>query len=198
MTRKKLKYIQLALEASIPLMGYFFWEWNLYFILLFYFLDIFSSEAIMHFKGKQVYNYNKSEAPKAQWIKWGSISLVLMILSVLTIHFAMLQIHPNINFSKEVVSFWEYEELGVQQGYLFVPLVFLMSWQQYKMEFKMQARYRTIKMDDLWKKHVLNGTAILSGSLLGLGIAALFNVEELYYILLIVGTIVFFKLLTQR
>ena len=198
MTHKKLQYIQLALEASIPLMGYFLWEWSLYFILLFYFLDLFSSELIMHLKGRQIFNYNRIAINKKQWAQGGVLSALVLALSVITIHVTMLQIHPEMIFLNEIVDFWQYEEMGIQQGYLFVPLVLLMSWQQYKLEFIMPARYRTTTMKNLWRPHIISGITVLIGAILSLVTASLVAINELYFILIIVVVIVLFKLLYKH
>ena len=51
------KYIQLVGDAIIPILGFFFWDWNLYFILLFYFLDMLTKEVLLHLKSNKINQY---------------------------------------------------------------------------------------------------------------------------------------------
>ena len=39
MKKKTLLFIQIIGELAIPLIGFFFWNWSLYFILLFYMIE---------------------------------------------------------------------------------------------------------------------------------------------------------------
>ena len=52
------KIIQVAADAAIPLMGFFLWDWSLYFILLFYLLDLLASEIIAHLSARKIREYN--------------------------------------------------------------------------------------------------------------------------------------------
>ena len=52
--RVNQKYVQSFGDALIPILGYFFWNWNLYFIVLFYLLDLIASEVFMYFKSKKI------------------------------------------------------------------------------------------------------------------------------------------------
>lgn len=155
------KYIQLIGDAVIPVAGFFFWHWSLYFILLFYFLDIVTKEVVQHAKSKKIIDFNTSqnqriENEKTDWIKWGGISFVLLILTGLFVQLSMPFIQSNFDAQRQIVHFWTYKDMGIEQGYFLVPLVVFMGYSTYKMEFLAPAIYAKITVKQVWKSH-LNG-----------------------------------------
>ena len=64
---QRVKYVQLFTEALIPLLGFFMWDWGLYFILLFYFIDITTDEVFSHLKSKKIVAFKMIR--KNEWIK---------------------------------------------------------------------------------------------------------------------------------
>src|SRR3989338_2668740 len=174
---KRMRYIQLALEASIPVLGFFAWNWSLYFILLFYFLDMFASEFVMHLKARQVVLHQGKNQQK-EWLLGTGVSVGLLTFVILAAHAAVFHMHPNIDFAHEMAAFWNYEEMGIPQVYLLAPLVFLMSFQQFRMEFMMPARYRTLTMKALWKPHNRTLMFISLGALVALASSFLPGIPE--------------------
>jgi hypothetical protein len=166
---KNQKIMQLLADALIPVLGFFWWNWSLYFIVLFYLLDYTSNEAILHFKAKKIAVYQGVD--KRVWLKKGLVSFLLFICAVALIHLAMRSISPNIQFLKELISFWNYKDMGIEQGYILFPLIAIVGYQRFKMEFILPKRFQKITMLELWKPH-LTGHLILIGSIafvIGLG-----------------------------
>lgn len=185
MTKQRLAYIQIALEATIPLAGFFAWDWSLYFILLFYIIDLLAGEMTMHLKSRQIANYQEGKSRK-EWFVQGAIGMLLFLAVLAGIHTMMKLYHPEINFAKEIHAFWTYEEMGIPQGYVLTPLVFLLSFQQYSFEFMLPARYRTMEIKSLWKPHFLALGLMCAGCLLALLLNAVVKVPEIVYVLAIV------------
>jgi hypothetical protein len=179
------KYIQLFGDLVIPLGGFFFWDWGLYFILLFYILDILVGEVIMHLKSKKTVEFNGKW--KKSWIISGSRSSILLLLSVVGIHLAMFFVQPGIDFGKELIAFWTYEEMGVQQGYLLTPLLAFAAYQQYKMTFLMPAKFRTTDLTQMWKSHQRAFFIVIAGAGIATGIAQFVLLPEIVSVLVIVG-----------
>lgn len=146
--KPQLRIIQLFLEAAIPVLGYLFWDWSVYFILLFYILDMFADYVITHLKSDKILKDQDGE--KSDWIKWGIFGLLTFAFAIGMMHLAVYSMSPQIDFAKEVVAFWSYKELGLEQGYVLIPLVFFAAFQQYKMEFLLPVRYRTVHLKALW------------------------------------------------
>lgn len=188
------KYVQLVGDALIPLLGFFLWNWSLYFILLFYFLDLISSEIIVHLKSKKTIEFQGVSGLKLDWLKWAFISTTCLFLAIIMIHFATYFIVPGIDFKKETIAFWKYEEMGIQQGYILFPLVFFVSYQQYRMMFLMTGRFRNNQVVLMWKKHIAPLILIIAFAGVCLGISWFFHLPEIIYVLGIIIITTLYKL----
>ena len=78
-----------------------------------------------------------------------------------------------------------------------MPLVLLLNWQQYRMEFLITAKYRTADMLQLWNGHLSGNLIILFGAIFSLLIIYLTNLEELVYIISIVTGIIIYRLVSN-
>lgn len=186
------KYIQLVGDAVIPLAGFFFWNWSLYFILLFYFLDVLASEVIMHLKSKKIIHY-QGKPRKSVWTIYGIVSFITLIITLFLVHLAMRMMHPTIDFWQELKEFWTYKELGIQQGYLLLPIVALGTYQQYKLYFLTPARQRTAHFKGIWRSH-LKAFFLISGvSLLVAAVSQLILFPEVIYVALIVAGVAVYR-----
>lgn len=194
MRRLNPKYVQLVGDAVIPLLGFFLWKWNLYFILLFYFIDMITKEVLLHVKSNKINVFtnnplNKNRRnDKTLWIKYGSISLTLFIFVLLLIHLSLPSIMPNFNASVEIKNFWFYKEMGIEQGYVLVPLIAFMGITQYKVEFILPANFTRITIRDLWKSHIQAMLVILAFTGLTFGLVKFLTIPEWIFV---IGIVVF-------
>ena len=182
------KYIQLLSEALIPLLGFFLWDWGLYFILLFYILDMFANEFVIHLKSRKTTDFQIEKRNKLTWIKSGVMSIALITVIIVLIHLVMRSIEPGINFIEQATSFWNYTEFGIKQGYVLLPLLFFAGYQQYKMQFLASAKYRNTVMKYLWKKHFQAFIVVIGFCGLTFGLSQIYIFPEIVYIL---GTVLF-------
>lgn len=188
------KYIQLIGDAVIPLLGFFLWNWSLYFILLFYIIDLLLAELVMHLKTKKTLQ-ERTKEDKSIWFKQGVLSAVLFAINFILIHLAIRALHPTIHFQKEAFDFWSYKEMGIEQGYILLPLLILVAYQKFKMEFLMPALYRTIDLQAMWKEHQKANIILLAFIGLALGVFSFIAPPEWLLILLIVALSSGYKLL---
>lgn len=184
--RVQPKYILLVSDALIPLLGLFVWNWSLYFILLFYLLDLTAREVIMHLKTREIYRAQGLKNTQ-KWQQKGLLSGALFLTVVTGIHFAVWWMQPSINFPNELVAFWKYEELGIQQGYILLPLIVYAAYAQYRMSFLMQGKARIVLMDSLWKQHFIALGLILSGGLLAVIVSSLVSISDAVAVCIIVA-----------
>lgn len=182
--RVNQKYFQLFADALIPLLGFFWWNWGLYFIVLFYLLDYLSTEIFMHLKSKKRVQFKKSE--NTQWLKKGMISAVLLACSFFVIHLGLKSILSNINFGAEIKAFWNYKDMGIEQGYVLLPLIAIVGYQRYKMEFILPKLFQTSTIEQLWKPHMLSQLILIGFSALVIGMSAFIVFPEVVYVLGIV------------
>ena len=174
------KVIQAVADAAIPLMGFFLWEWNLYFILLFYLLDLFATEIIFHLSARKIREYN---GQKKLDLKQSMISLALFGITLFVVHVFIAVAVPGIDFKKEAIAFWSYEDMGIAQGYVLIPLILFVAIQRYRMEFLMRGKFRTIQASSFWQQHFRMYFMLIGSVGLALGLALLIAIPEFAYVL---------------
>lgn len=180
----KQEYIQLIGDAIIPLAGAFFFDWSLYFILIFYCIDLLALEVILHLKSKKTVEFRGID--KKEWSKRGLKSGLLLLLTLALIHLAVFFIESGIDFKQQLYDFIMYEEMGIAQGFILVPLIAFSAYQLYKMSFLMPARFRTISMDEIWRPHFISLMIMIGFSGLVIGLSQFIVLPELVYVLAIV------------
>lgn len=190
------KYVQLVGDALIPLLGFFLWDWSLYFILLFYGLDIIANEIIIHLKSRKIVQFQADEKTSF-WIRSGILSFFTILCIGLLVHLTVFSLNPTISFQQEIIDFWTYEELGIQQGYILFPLIALTAYQQFNMFFIRPQTFRKVGLNTIWKNHLTALLVILVFSGLTLGVAQLTFIPELAIVLGIVVLSSVYSLLVQ-
>ncbi len=116
---KKVEIISAIFgDALLPLVGFLFWDWGFYFITLFFLFDLVIRT---FFLNKKIALLPSIILPKGFFLK----GIGLLILEVSLLHLLVyFSIYP-ISFTAEIWAFLSYEELGIAQGILLIPLLFL-------------------------------------------------------------------------
>jgi len=125
------KISSLLGDVALPLFGYFFWNWNFYFILLFFMLDQISRVFFINQRLK------KTEITKSEKNTIFLRQLLLLIMELVVIHAAVLLINNKINFAKEFVRFLYYEDMGIAQGFILIPIIIASEWMRINNELKL-------------------------------------------------------------
>lgn len=199
MTQQRLFLIQTLLEALIPIIGYFEWGWDLSFILLFYLIDWLLAFGILIAKGKKRFSYSRNNPERTLLIKQAIIGFALLLLTCVGIAQSLVFLHPGFKWFQRIIEFMTYEELGIQQGYVLIPLIVLNGIVLYRQQFIMPARYRTMDMQHITQPFIQQGLILLGFSGALLGITALISFpEEVLIALLIVGTSAYRWLIIRR
>ncbi|MES2798453.1 MAG: hypothetical protein V4638_00425 [Bacteroidota bacterium] len=174
--KNQLFISQLIGDVLFPILGFLLWDWSLYFILIFVLLDLLCDLVVTHFKANKIAQFQgaKSKFP----FSLSLIAIALFALTLSTIHFLVFTHVPAINFAKELVAFWNYQDMGLPQGYLLLPLLILMSIQQYRLEFSMPAMYRKQVQKEVWKNHFTSYWFLLAFAGIGIGLVTLLQVNE--------------------
>jgi len=178
MTQQRLFLIQTLLEAIIPVIGYFEWGWDLSFILLFYLLDALLAFGILLAKGKKRLSHSNSATERTLFAKHSVSGLLLVAVAIAGIALSITFLHPDLDWWKRIVHFLTYEEWGIQQGYILVPLVVLNGVMVYRQQFLMTARYRTLEMGAITQPFLVQGFVLLGAAGILLGTTALIQFPE--------------------
>jgi len=187
---KNQNLFQAVGEAVVPLLGFFFFDWGLYFILLFYFIDLLSTEIFVHIKSKAILSKNKREVnTQNNWLKFGIISFSLTLSLIATSHIALFFIQPDIQFLAAFYEFLLYEEMGIPipQGVILLPLVFLGNYMQYKQFFKATRQAEFLSITNLFSRRIKAIAIGIAGSGVVLGSSLFIVFPDAIYLLLLVG-----------
>ena len=158
--QNKQKVVQLLGDLAIPVLGFYLWNWNIYFILLFFCLDMIGGEIALHLKAKKIIEVQKGQT-NLYWKTFGFVSLLVLCLNIVFIHFGMYVLHPEFDLFKEIVAFLSFTELGIQQGYVLLPIIALMVFFFFYAEFLLPRKYLTIGFKELFKRSIQLKIAIL-------------------------------------
>lgn len=148
----------------------------------------------MHLKTKKTLQERTTE-DKSIWYKQGILSTVLFVVNCILIHLAVQELHPTIDFQQEALAFWSYKDMGIEQGYILLPLLIIVAYQKYKMEFLMPGLFRTINLQAIWKEHKKANIIQLAFIGLAFGVFSFISPPEWLVILLIVALSSGYKLL---
>lgn len=183
--QKQQLYIQLIGNLIIPILGFWLWNWSLYFILLFYILDLFASEMVVYLKINKIKKVGRVDELKSPTLTFALISFLFLTVCIILFHIGILVLHPDINFKNEVWSFLTYKELGIQQWVLLFPLVVLMAISSFKMEFVVPKLFLHQKEKEVWKARLKEHFLLLSFTAILIFIVAAFQLSEVFILVVI-------------
>ena len=148
---RQSKITQLIGDLAIPLIGYYFWGWNMLFILFFYILDVGVSTTFTFVKTKSINQFQQTN-----YYPWKHILLIFLgyFLTFYLVYFLILNISPKVNISDEILRFLLMKDMGLPQIVLLLPLLIVGGYMQYKISFLVTRAFETTKIDSLWHEHV--------------------------------------------
>jgi hypothetical protein len=131
-------------DIGIPILGFFFWNWSIYFICLFFLLDQLSREVSHWYRMR----YIKKQVPLSS--KSYLLNLLIFIAFFFTAHWYNFMLHPTINFAHEMSAFFWYKDSGIAQGFILFPLVMVSERMRFKMNMKQFSSEMHLKS---WQNH---------------------------------------------
>lgn len=180
MNLAQVRIIQAVADLAIPLLGYFFWNWDFYFILLFYMLDYKIFCAFSFIKSYKIIQYKGLQYKFPVFNLLSTIALILIGFAAVIP--ALYQIDPTFDLLKNTWEFVSYKEMGIAQGIILIPLLIYAGYAQYKMQFLMTRKFQTSKTSDTWKLHFQTMFLVIAASGLFLGLSLLLNIPAIFYV----------------
>lgn len=135
MKAKQVTLVLLIAELIIPVLGYFFWNWDYSFILLFYAFDWVFLLIFQGIKIRKRLQLSNSVIERNNAIRGMIIYVCSFIISCGIILFVSDQVDPGFDFSNRFNAFMRYKDMGFEQAYIIVPLCFLNAYNAYKRQF---------------------------------------------------------------
>jgi len=192
----QLKMVQALSELAIPLLGYFWWNWDLYFILLFYVLDLLVSSGFSFVRERKILQYRQQpfSFPTQQLLLTTCLLGLIFFIALQ----AFFQLIPAFNPLAETWKFLAYEELGIPQGIVLIPLVIYAGYAQYRMHFLMPGKFSTQTIREVRKTHFKTLLLALAAAALWLGSTYFFAGPELLYVLVLIAGATAYRTLVLR
>lgn len=162
----KIKVFQTLSEALLPILGYYYWDWSFYDLLLFYFLDLLVATIFTFVKIKKIKEVKAQMTTLLGFISLMALCYVSIVLLALWI---IPTIIPNFDFYKATVRFVLLQDMGLPQGVFLFPLVFYAGYLQYKMKFLQTNMAQKISVIEVKRQHVQGLLVIVA--ILGLSFA---------------------------
>jgi len=186
--------IQLLADLVLPLVGYYMWGWNLYFILFFFVLDLLSNYYFTLLKSRKIVIAQGVLFPKLKVF----LTTLLYLLSGIGCVFLLSKITIGTSFLSELKAFVSYREMGIPQLILLLPLITIGAYMQYKVQFLIPKMDQKESIGTIWNEQ-LKASSILMVTVLLILILMPFILfrEEIYIWILLVGILVF-RLFSQK
>lgn len=180
--------IQLLADLILPLVGYYMWGWNLYFILFFFVLDLLSNYYFTLLKSRKILIAQGVLFPKLKVF----LTTLLYLLSGVGSVFLLSKIMSETSFLSELKAFVSYKEMGIPQLILLLPLITIGAYMQYKVQFLIPKMDQKENIGRIWNEQ-LKASSILMASVLFILMLMPFILfrEEIYIWILLVGISVF-------
>lgn len=184
MTPIRFRFIQVLFEAAIPIIGYFYWNWTFYYILLFYLLDLLASTGFILVKANKI----KEIQPNIEKAKPFHLisSPILFSAGILLAAGTILNLYPNFSFYTETVKFILLKDMGIAQGIFLFPLVIYAAYMNYKTQFLLQKKQFTLHLKDLFFHYFKGIFLCFLGFLVAYFITFLTPIPEIICVLLFV------------
>ena len=155
-------------------------------------------EVLVHLKTKKIKSYSE-KVVVLSWIQYALFSFLLLTVGLVGMHLSMKLIEPTLDFWKEIYLFLSYEEMGIAQGYVLLPLIVFMGYAQYRNEFLFPKKFQTVPFQYLWRTHIVSRLAICILVIALSSVAYLFQPASWFYIIaIVVATSIYQLLIDQR
>jgi hypothetical protein len=173
------KIASLIGDIGIPILGFFFWNWSIYFICLFFLLDQLSREV------SQVYRMRYIKTQVQISYRSYFLNLLIFIAFFFIVHWYNFMLHPTINFAHEMNAFFWYQDSGIAQGFILFPLVIFSERMRFKMNMKQFSTEMHLKS---WQNHSVQLLAyLLLFLILGIGLMVVDMSKTTSFLMLILG-----------
>ena len=172
---KKIEIFSALLgDVALPLIGFLFWDWGFYFISLFFLFDLLFRTLFIKRRLKPI---DELKNRRAIIFK----AFLFTFLEVILIHCIVVGAFPHTNIGDSFIYFLTYEEMGIAQGVVLLPLLLLNEVMKIRNENKMGIPY-SIRAQVLSNNQDLQRYRILMWVLIYL-LVLFFSIPEIFLIM---------------
>lgn len=172
---KKIEIFSALLgDVALPLIGFLFWDWGFYFISLFFLFDLLFRTLFIKRRLKPI---DELKNRRAIIFK----AFLFTFLEVILIHCIVVGAFPHTNIGDSFIYFLTYEEMGIAQGVVLLPILLLNEVMKIRNENKMGIPY-SIRAQVLSNNQDLQRYRILMWVLIYL-LVLFFPIPEIFLIM---------------
>ena len=132
---KKIEIISALLgDVALPLAGFLFWDWGFYFISLFFLFDLIFRTLFLR---RRLNLLNELKNRNRILFR----GFLYSFIEVLLIHCIVVSVFVHLNIGDSFLAFLTYEELGIPQGAVLLPLLLLNEFMKIRNENKIGVPY---------------------------------------------------------
>lgn len=157
MTPKRALLTQTLIEGLIPVLGYFYWNWDASFILLFFLIDWSLFWVLSLLKAKKRIQFSGNTSEKQLATKHLGIAFLCILSTSLAVFHILPNIHTTFNWTERIWAFLSYSDMGIQQGIILIPLMVLSGYLAYKQQFLLPQLYRKYPVNYFTREGVKQG-----------------------------------------
>ncbi|WP_300663538.1 hypothetical protein [Fluviicola sp.] len=157
MTPQKAIIFQTCVEALLPVLGYFYWSWDASFILMFYLIDWLLFWVLTLFKARKRLDFSGNETEKQVAAKHLAIAFLCILSTSLAVFFTLPNIHAGFSWAERIWAFLSYSDMGIQQGFVLIPLMVLSGYLTYKQQFLLPQLFRKYPVSQFTQESVKQG-----------------------------------------
>jgi hypothetical protein len=167
-------------DVALPLAGFFFWDWGFYFIALFFLFDISFRSIFLNKRVKLL----PSMVFENRFVLKG---VLLTVFEILALHILVILSISSIDFVSEFWSFLTYQEIGVAQGVVLLPLLILNEFMRIRNEQKMKVPQH-VRFDIMINSQKIQLFRVLLWCLF-MGLTMLITFHETALVLIFIATL---------
>jgi hypothetical protein len=176
---------QYFLEILIPLIGFFWFDWTLEIIALFYLVDQLASEFSYLRKLKSIASYQNMKFINHFLLSVFLFLTIFFLECFLLFHFFSGQLNMTENNSEILLQI---KIFAIEEGWLLFPAVFLMYYLKDQFTFFMPRKFTEKDGIKFFRGHLISESAILILLVAGIALFSHLKVED--YLILIAFLVV--------
>ena len=160
MTQKRAVLFQTLIEALLPILGYFYWKWDASFILLFYLIDWILFWVLTTFKARKRIQFSDNVPEKQLATRQLTIAFLCILSTSLAVFYILPNIHTTFSWTERIWAFLSYSDMGIQQGFILIPLMVLSGYLTYKQQFLLPQLFRKYPVNYFTREPVKQGLVL--------------------------------------
>lgn len=182
----KFKLISSLGELVIPILLFYWWKWDLHYILLFVYIDVAAALCMAFLKEQKIQSVQK-QLPTKSLLGTFTLYISTVLISIILFEIAITQLYPELELWRSFLDFLFEEEMGIPQIALLIPLLFLVNFQQYKMFFIRTQQYRMMPLQLIQTTHKFTWFFFLGSAILFCALSFLVQTPLDAFLFLLLG-----------